>query len=90
MRYFDIDTLSFTASNGLTYPVKDIRPIESTNNKIELIVTEEMALDEVASRNSIFGEFTESEAYKIFDANVIKLMENNFDLTKLKKISVPL
>jgi len=90
LRYLTIDTISFTDKDGNTFPVKDIRPIPSEPVSLAVPVVAETMLDEVASRNGVYGEFGEDQTYRLFDANVTKLLENNFDVSKLAEIKVPL
>ncbi len=90
MRYLGIDTISFTNKHGKTLPDKDIRPIPSEPVSLALPVIEETMLDEVASRSEIYGEFGEDQTYRLFDANVTKLLENNFDVSKLAEVKIPL
>ena len=90
MRYLEINTISFTNKDGNTFPVKDIRPIPSESVSLALPVVDETMLDEIASRSDIYGEFGEDQTYRIFDANVVKLLENNFDVSKLAEVRIPL
>ncbi len=90
MRYLTIDTISFTNKDGNTFPVKDIRPIPEEPVSLSIPVVDETMLDEVASRSDVYGEFGEDQTYRLFDANVTKLLENNFDVSKLAEIKIPL
>lgn len=88
-RYLNVDTLSFTDRLGNTYPVKDIREIPSEQISFEIDVDEETLLDEIASRQEVFGDFGEQQSYRIFDLNIEILTEANFDLTNIKRLKVP-
>jgi len=46
-------------------------------------------LDEIASRGNIYGEGMEAESYKIFNENIVNIVEYNFDLSKLKSLRIP-
>lgn len=89
MRYNDVPTIEFIDVDGRKYAVKDIRPIEELTTAIVINVTDGMMLDEVASRDGVFGEDQEGQTYKLLDHNVVKLTEQDFDLSKLAKIRIP-
>jgi hypothetical protein len=88
-RYNDVNTINFTAANGITYAVKDVRPISEQVLSFEIDKNENDLLDEVASRKETFGDFGEVQSWRVFDLNIVKLVENNFDMTKLKNIKIP-
>ena len=90
MRYNNIDTLAFNDTNGNEYSIKDIRPL--TDLETGLIVTMEhgIFIDELSSRPAIYGDNAEDLSYLIVDHNAEKLVENDFDLSKLKKINIPI
>jgi len=89
LRYFDIDSVSFTNRNGVTVPVKDKRPIENLPKSFKVAVNKGL-LDEIASRQNVYGEGAEDQAYKIMDANIIKIVESGYDITKLREVDIPL
>lgn len=88
-RYIGVDTITFTDVNSNSFPVKDVREITSEPVGFEIDTKENDLLDEVASRKEVFGEFGELQSYRIFDLNIIKLTEANFDMTKIKKLKIP-
>lgn len=90
MRYIDVDTITFTDINGKSYPVKDRRDISEQTLSFEIDTKEGDLLDEVASRREVFGDFGEVNAWRIFDLNIVKLTENNFDMNKIKRLKIPL
>lgn len=89
MRYFNIETISFTNKNGVTVPIKDKRPIPNDQISFEVGINTDADLDEVASRSDVFGEDFEDQAYRIFDANIVEIVENNYDLSKIRKLKIP-
>lgn len=88
-RYADIDNINFPAADGKTYAVKDIRPISDQVLSFEIDKKENDLLDEIASRKSTFGDFGEIQSWRLFDLNIVKLTEVNFDMTKVNKIKIP-
>ena len=87
-RYNNVDTIVFTDINGNQYSVKDIRPISNQVPAFEIEKREDDLLDEIASRKEVFGDFGETQSWRIFDLNIVKLTEVNFDLTKLKRLKI--
>lgn len=53
-------------------------------------ILEKDMLDEIACRDEIYGEGNERMSYTIFEMNREKLAENNFNLSKLKKLMIPM
>ena len=90
MRYIDVDTVTFTDINGKSYPVKDRRDISSQTLAFEIDIKESDLLDEVASRREVYGDFGEVHAWRIFDLNIVKLTEVGFDMSKIKRLKIPL
>ena len=90
MRYIDVDTVTFTDINGKSYPVKDRRDISTQTLAFEIDVKEGDLLDEVASRREVYGDFGEVHAWRIFDLNIVRLTEAGFDMSKIKRLKIPL
>ena len=89
-RFIDVDTIIFTNSDGNSYSVKDTREISTQTLNFEIEKNENDLLDEIASRPEVYGNFGEIQSYRIFDLNIIKLTEANFDISKVKRIKIPL
>jgi len=85
MRYIQINNISFTDVNGKRYAIKDIRPIPEYVKLKTIDITEKDAIDEIAERE--YG--SEDQGYKIYDMNIVKLLEVDFDLIRMKRIEVP-
>ena len=88
MRYDDIANVDFTDIDGRTYQIKDFRAIPKYNKLLEIKYNNE-DFDEIASRQNIYGEGSENQAFAIFEANIEKLTENNFDGSLITKIIIP-
>lgn len=89
MRYFEIDNISFTNSNGKTVYIKDVRPIPEYVTATYINLKNGDTLDEIASRKEIYGDGAEDQSYKIFEHNIVEICDANFDLNKLKKMKIP-
>lgn len=90
MRYQNADDEIFTTPDGLQVTLKEKLPlVDKAVNTVTVDCNAETALDEIASRNDVYGEGMESEDYKIFDENIRELKEANFDLSRIKTLRVP-
>ncbi len=88
MLYMDIDTITFEDSNGISYPIKDIRPIPSLPVIFTITKNENEFIDEIVTRDDIYGTNREGDSFKVYDANAIKMVEKRFDFTKIKRLKV--
>lgn len=89
-RYISIDTVSFNDKDENLFPIKDVRPIPSEPVGKTIPIIAGTMMDEIASRDDVYGEFGEGESFRIFDLNVIELTENKFIISELKALKVPL
>jgi hypothetical protein len=89
-RYINVETITFTNIDGNSYPVKDTREISVQTINQEIDVDKGDLLDEIASRNEVFGANGEIQTWRLFEANIITLTENNFQIENIKKLKVPL
>lgn len=89
MRFVNIDTVVFTDINGNNYSVKDFRTLPSYQTAFVLPINSSDMIDEIASRDEVYGEFAEDQCYKIFEANVLKLTEYDFNLSQLRELIIP-
>jgi len=89
-RYIGQETITFTTKDGQKIPLKNFReiPIYNTSQTINDL-PEKVELDEIATREEVFGNEAEFLAYFIFDHNIEKIMESKFDLSNLKEIKIP-
>lgn len=81
--------VTFNDANGRVAQVRDIRPIPEQVIDFEISTREGDLLDEVASRTNIFGENAESQSYRLFDANIVELFDAEFDMTRIRRLRVP-
>lgn len=89
MRYIPIDTISFTDSNGRTVNIKDMREYEDQQT-LKIIKTKKNdKIDEIASRQDIYGNDGEIESYRIVDYNIVKLHDVEFDMAKIETLEIP-
>lgn len=90
MRYNNSASFSFTDADGNTVSVKEILPVvEPAASFMKIECDASSSLDEIASRDAIYGSGSESSAYKIFDENITELTDARFDLGKLRTLRVP-
>lgn len=90
MRYLNSETHSFTDANGITVSVYEQLPVPSKAASFVLAeCSGKTSLEEIASREDMYGAGAEGLAYKIFDENVRELAEVCFDLAKIRTLRVP-
>jgi len=89
MRYFDVDTVTFTTVDVGKISVKDLRPLYDGPFRFSVTTRTEVTLDEVAVRPEVYGKNGEYEAYKLFDKNAVKIVEQRFSLDLIDKLEVP-
>lgn len=89
-RYVNEDILLFTDADGNKVNYVDLQEIETdvvTVMDIELKESDE--LDEISQRSNIYSEGAEYLWYRIFDANAIPIVENDYSIKGLRKLSIP-
>lgn len=89
MQFLNIENIEFTNKNSKIFIIKDIKYYEDMTTKVILSIQNDVKLDEIASRRDIYGEGNEFYAYKIFEQNRIKIIENNFSLENINSLDIP-
>lgn len=89
MRYIEVPVITFTDINGNQFPVHEIREFPTYQTAVIFDLKKGMMLDEIISRENLYGDGSEDFTYVLFDHNKEKLTENNFVLSKLKKLNIP-
>lgn len=89
MRYLTVDNINFTDINDNTWKVKDMREYPTYNLLTKAKLKEDDFFDEIITRQELYGTKNEDLSYAIIDINREKLTENDFNLSKLNEISIP-
>ena len=89
MRYFNQPTVVFADKDGIGFEIKETRQLEKLNTMLNLKINEGDDLDEIATRQNIFGEDAEILSYKIFDHNAVAIVDSNYDITRIKTLKIP-
>jgi hypothetical protein len=84
-----VENIPFTWIDGYTYNIKDIKEYPTYDEFVKIGLKQNDRLDEIASRTEVFGEDSEALSYLLFEANVEKIVENDFDLNKLHELRIP-
>ena len=84
MRYQQLGTFSYTDGNGNSHILREFEPINRDQEIKKTIIIDKHIF---AMAKKEFS--TESDWYKIFDANAQAIMENKFTLEGLKKLKIP-
>ena len=85
----EVPLVPFTWQDGMTYSIRDIKVVPSYEDVVEISLSQNDKLDEVASRMEIYGQDAEDLTYLLFEANIVQVTENNFDLNKIHKLRIP-
>ena len=90
MRYFDVEEITFKNVLGRSVKIKALLPVPAhSNNSIIITLAKDDELDEIATRTDIYGEGYEAKAYNIFAENIEELVQNDFDMNRLKRLRIP-
>lgn len=89
MRYIGISNIVFEHENNRFVEVKDMYDIPEYEISVDTAVMKNSMLDEIVSRDNVYGEDAEYLAYKLFEANIIQIVDYNFTLNGLSRIKVP-
>ena len=90
MRYFDVEEITFKNSLGRSVKIKDLLPVPArSDNSVVIALAKDDELDEIATRTDIYDEGHEAKAYDIFAENIEELVQNDFDMNRLKRLRIP-
>lgn len=90
MRYFSVENVIFTNRFNKTVTIKNVLPITPKADKsVNLRIQDGDNMDEIASRNNIYGENHEMDAFKIFMENVEEIAFANYDMSRLRSLRIP-
>jgi hypothetical protein len=89
IRDYYLDDVVFTDYHGRSYRIKDIRPFPDYVFSKTINISGADDIDEIASREEIYGRDGESLAYAIIDFNKEKLFDAKYDMTKLRTLDIP-
>lgn len=90
MNFDRVEILSFNDERGVQFPVRDIKPIDEYETGIIVEIPRGSFVDEVISRQQYYGNGTEDLSYQIVEHNKVKFAEANFDMSKIRKIDIPI
>lgn len=79
----------YTDPSDKSYQVKDIKYLETYENTFEIGVPDDSLLDEICISRQVYGPNSEDSSYLLFEANAVKIAENNFSLTNIQTLRCP-
>jgi hypothetical protein len=88
-RYSTVDLVDFTNFNGKVIQLKDIRTIPDYNTLITYKYKNDEFFDEIMTRREYYGDGNENMAYAMTEANKTVIVENNFDLSNVRELIIP-
>ena len=89
-RYINVDTYTFVDQSGNSYTLKERREIPDQTIAYTINIHEGDQIDEIATRRDVYGVGSEGDSHKIFDANLVDIVESKFDLSKLRTLKIPI
>ena len=89
MRNLTVSTITFTDKNGVQYPVKDMREYAEQETGTIINLRDGDYIDEIASRRDVYRTGSEDLSYQIIEANRIKIVDSDWDLSRLKQLIIP-
>jgi hypothetical protein len=88
-RYSSIDLVDFTNFNGDIIQLKDMRIIPDYKTLVNHQYLQKEFFDEIIIRKEYYGDGNENLSYSIIEANKETIVENNFDMSNIKNIIIP-
>lgn len=89
MRFMGVEEYVFVTTDGRQVTVKEMREIPEYVTNYSQKHSADEDLDEMASRSSVYGYGGERDTYKLFEANMVALLDHGFDLSKLTTVAIP-
>jgi len=89
MRYLDIDDIVFTNKDGNSFTLKNFREVPSYVTMFQYKLKNDEDLDLVAIQKECYGDGYEGECYRIFENNIVRIVDAGFDLAKLTYLDIP-
>lgn len=87
MRYFNVQDIIFTNAGNEQFLVKDMREFpDDYEYRMTVSTGAFKKLDLIAAMETAYKD--ESQSYKIMDYNKVDLVNNFFDLEKMKRIKI--
>lgn len=84
-----MDTISFTDASGVTRPLKDLREPPDYQIRGTVRKNAQEPLDFTAQRDDVYGPDHEGDAYLLWEANRVAIIECLFDPTQVTTLQVP-
>lgn len=88
MRYLNIETLTFEDSRRRKLHIKEMREITPGQAAYVVDRGETEPFDLVASRDDVYGEGGERQAWRLHDSMAVELVDRRFDYSFLRKVRV--
>ena len=90
MRYDGVDNIYFEDINGNSHMVKDMRELPEYRTLTNYAINENEDIDEIITRQVFLGRGQESLSFMIWEANKVQIMENNFNLSNIRSLIIPI
>lgn len=93
MRYFGSPTISFTDVDGNEFELIEPQDIQEASEDLiqlsQIGISDGDELDLIAQKTEIYGDENEDLWFRIFDFNLVDIVENNYLINGLKVLNIP-
>lgn len=89
MTFDNAAIISFNDELGNTFPVRDKKDIGTFKTASTIDNVQGAMLDDIASRQEIYGDGAEDLSYTIFEANIEAIVEAGLNEGLVKKLIIP-
>lgn len=93
MRYFGSPTISFTDVDGNEFELIEPQDIQEASEDLiqlsQIGISDGDELDLIAQKTEIYGDENEVLWFRIFDFNLVDIVENNYLINGLKVLNIP-
>lgn len=89
MRNISTEIISFTDAAGEVHAVREMTEIPEYLTAIKLKNQKGMMPDEIITRPDVAGAKAEFQTYQIIEANIVDIVESDFDFSRLDQIRIP-
>jgi hypothetical protein len=85
----DVGRYVFADTDGRAVEVMEMREIPVQRVGITLNRSSDDDIDEIASRQYVYGDGGEQDSYKIHEANIVAIIDSRFDYSRIRSVGIP-
>jgi len=89
MRNISTEIIVFTNAAGQVLPVREMVEIPEYLTAVKLKNQKGFMPDEIITRQDVAGPKAEFQTYQIIEANIVEIVDSDFDFERLDVIRIP-